>query len=41
VPFTLGAAFKDPLPTALMVIWSGNVVVLIAAIFLTMRLQRR
>jgi hypothetical protein len=41
VPFTLGAAFKDPLPTALMFIWSGNVAVLIAAIYLTLRLQRR
>jgi lipopolysaccharide export LptBFGC system permease protein LptF len=41
VPFTLGAAFKDPLPMSLVFIWSGNVVVLIAAICLTVRLQRR
>jgi len=41
VPFTLGSAFKDPLPMALVIIWSGNVVVLIAAIYLTVRLQRR
>jgi lipopolysaccharide export LptBFGC system permease protein LptF len=41
VPFTLGAAFKDPLPMSLVFIWSGNVVVLITAIYLTFRLQRR
>jgi hypothetical protein len=41
VPFTFGAAFKDPLPMSLVIIWSGNVVVLIAAILLTVRLQRR
>jgi lipopolysaccharide export LptBFGC system permease protein LptF len=41
VPFTLGVAFKDPLPLSLAIIWSGNVVVLIAAIYLTVRLQRR
>lgn len=41
VPFTFGPAFKDPLPMSLVFIWSGNVVVLIAAIWLTFRLQRR
>jgi len=41
IPFTYGAAFKDPLATSLMFIWSGNVMVLIAAIYLTVRLQRR
>lgn len=42
IPFTPpGAAFKDPLPLSLIFIWSGNVVVLIAAICLTVRLQRR
>jgi lipopolysaccharide export LptBFGC system permease protein LptF len=41
VPFTTGAAFKDPLPTALVFIWSGNVAVLLGAIYLTVRLQRR
>jgi lipopolysaccharide export LptBFGC system permease protein LptF len=41
VPYTIGAAFKDPLPMALVFIWIGNVAVLIAAIYLTLRLQRR
>lgn len=41
VPFTTGSAFKNPLPMALVFIWSGNVVVLIGAIYLTLRLQRR
>jgi len=41
VPFALGAAFKDPLPMSLAIIWSGNIVVLIAAIYLTFRLQKR
>jgi hypothetical protein len=41
VPYTMGAAFKDPLPMALAFIWIGNVAVLIAAIYLTLRLQRR
>jgi lipopolysaccharide export LptBFGC system permease protein LptF len=41
VPYTMGAAFKDPLPMALMFIWVGNVVVLLVAIYLTVRLQRR
>jgi lipopolysaccharide export LptBFGC system permease protein LptF len=41
VPFTIGPAFKDPLPVSLVIIWIGNVVVLIAAIGLTVRLQRR
>ena len=41
IPFTIGAAFKDPLSTSLGFIWSGNIVVLIAAIYLTFRLQRR
>jgi hypothetical protein len=41
VPYTSGAAFKDPLPMALMFIWVGNVAVLLAAIYLTARLQRR
>jgi lipopolysaccharide export LptBFGC system permease protein LptF len=41
VPYTMGAAFKDPLPMALVFIWVGNVAVLIAAIYLTLRLQRR
>ncbi len=41
VPFTTGAAFKGPLPTALVFIWMGNVAVLFAAIWLTVRLQRR
>jgi lipopolysaccharide export LptBFGC system permease protein LptF len=34
-------ALRNPLPTALVFIWSGNVIVLIAAIYLTVRLQRR
>jgi len=33
--------FKDPLPMSLVFIWSGNVVVLMAAIYLTYRLQKR
>jgi hypothetical protein len=41
VPYTMGAAFKDPLPMALLFIWVGNVAVLVAAIYLTVRLQRR
>jgi lipopolysaccharide export LptBFGC system permease protein LptF len=41
VPYTVGAAFKDPLPMSLVFIWSGNVVVLLAAVYLTYRLQRR
>jgi lipopolysaccharide export LptBFGC system permease protein LptF len=41
VPFTNTAAFKDPLATSLVFIWSGNVIVLFAAIYLTYRLQRR
>jgi lipopolysaccharide export LptBFGC system permease protein LptF len=41
VPYTFGAAFKDPLPTSLIFIWGGTVAVLLAAIFMTYRLQRR
>jgi hypothetical protein len=41
VSYAIGAAFKDPLPMSLVFIWSGNVVVLSAAIYLTFRLQRR
>ncbi|MGD0462591.1 MAG: LptF/LptG family permease [Tepidisphaeraceae bacterium] len=41
VPYTMGAAFKDPLPMALLFIWIGNAAVLLAAIYLTVRLQRR
>ncbi len=41
VPNTIGPAFKDPLPMALALIWVGNTVVLAAAIYLTIRLQRR
>jgi lipopolysaccharide export system permease protein len=41
VPYTTGAAFRNPLPMALVFIWMGNVAVLIAAIYLTVRLQRR
>jgi hypothetical protein len=35
------ADFKDPLPASLAFIWSGNVITLAAAIYLTYRLQRR
>lgn len=41
VPYAVGPAFKDPLPTSLMFIWGGNVAVLLGAIYLTYRLQRR
>jgi lipopolysaccharide export LptBFGC system permease protein LptF len=41
VSSAIGAAFKDPLPMSLVFIWSGNVVVLLAALYLTFRLQRR
>jgi hypothetical protein len=41
VPYTMGAAFKDPLPMAILFIWIGNAAVLVAAIYLTARLQRR
>lgn len=41
VPYTMGSAFKDPLPMALAFIWVGNAAVLVAAIYLTVRLQRR
>ena len=41
VPNTIGAAFRDPLPMALVFIWIGNAAVLTAAIYLTVRLQRR
>jgi hypothetical protein len=39
VPYA--ADFKDPLPASLAFIWSGNVITLAAAIYLTYRLQRR
>jgi lipopolysaccharide export LptBFGC system permease protein LptF len=39
VPYT--AIPEDPLHESLMFIWSGNVAVFIAAIYLTFRLQRR
>jgi lipopolysaccharide export LptBFGC system permease protein LptF len=41
VPFVFDSTFKDPLPVSLVIIWIGNVLVLIAAIYLTVRLQRR
>jgi lipopolysaccharide export LptBFGC system permease protein LptF len=41
VSYDMPPVFKDPLPIALAIIWSGNVVVLIAAVYLTYRLQRR
>jgi lipopolysaccharide export LptBFGC system permease protein LptF len=41
VPFDMGASFHDPLVTGLAFIWGGNVVVLGAAVWLTMRLQQR
>ncbi|MGA3066050.1 MAG: LptF/LptG family permease [Tepidisphaeraceae bacterium] len=41
VPFDMGAAFHDPLPTGIAFIWGGNLVVLAGAIYLTMRLQQR
>jgi lipopolysaccharide export system permease protein len=41
VPFDMGESFHDPLLTGLAFIWGGNVLVLAAAIWLTMRLQKR
>jgi lipopolysaccharide export LptBFGC system permease protein LptF len=41
VPYTTGADFKDPLATSLIFIWGGNAAVLLAAIYLTYRLQKR
>jgi hypothetical protein len=41
ISYAIGAEFKDPLPMSLAFIWSGNVVVLMAAIYLTYRLQKR
>ena len=41
ISYSMDAAFKDPLPMSLVFIWSGNVVVLLAAVYLTYRLQRR
>ncbi len=41
VPFDLGPSFHDPLLTGLAFIWGGNVIVLAAAIWLTVRLQQR
>jgi hypothetical protein len=41
VPFDMGPAFHDPLMTGLAFIWGGNLLVLAAAIYLTVRLQQR
>ena len=41
VPYTLTGPIHNPLPMALAFIWFGNVLVAIAAIVLTIRLQRR
>jgi hypothetical protein len=41
VPYTTGAAFRDPLHSGLYFIWAGNFAVLAVAIYLTIRLQRR
>jgi lipopolysaccharide export LptBFGC system permease protein LptF len=41
ISYAMDAVFKDPLPMALAFIWGGNVVVLLAALYLTFRLQRR
>jgi lipopolysaccharide export LptBFGC system permease protein LptF len=41
VPFDPGPGFRNPLPVSLWFIWTGNLVVLAAAIYLTGRLQKR
>jgi lipopolysaccharide export LptBFGC system permease protein LptF len=41
VPVDMGKNFYDPLHTGLLFIWSGNLIVLAAAVYLTYRLQKR